>query len=67
MEKGHVRYTTYHCGVAVIKDRSLLGAAMAKLAAYEDAEDAGKLAVPGDSDADRCDGGANERLGHSEG
>ena len=67
MEKDHVRYTTYHCGVAVIKDRSLLGAAMAKLAAYEDAEDAGKLAAPEAPDAGRHDGGPNERFGRSEG
>lgn len=30
------RYTEYHCGVAVIKDREKLKDAMAVLAAYED-------------------------------
>lgn len=34
-----IRYTEYHCGVAVIKDRNLLSEAMAKLARYEDMED----------------------------
>ena len=36
------RLTEYHCGVAVIKNKELLKEAMAKLAAYEDAEEAGK-------------------------
>jgi hypothetical protein len=36
------RFTEYHCGVAVIKNKELLKEAMAKLAAYEDAEEAGK-------------------------
>lgn len=34
-----VRYTEYHCGKAVIKDKALLSAAMQKLASYEDAEE----------------------------
>lgn len=34
-----MRYTEYHNGVAVIKDKTLLKNAMAKLAKYEDAED----------------------------
>lgn len=36
------RFTEYHCGVAVIKNKERLKDAMAKLAAYEDAEEAGK-------------------------
>ncbi|MGI6080836.1 MAG: hypothetical protein ACOYBV_07675 [Candidatus Avilachnospira sp.] len=36
------RLTEYHCGVAVIKNKELLKEAMAKLAAYEDTEEAGK-------------------------
>lgn len=38
-----MRYTEYHEGVAVIKDKALHKEAMRKLAAYEDAEEAGKL------------------------
>lgn len=34
-----MRYTEYHAGKAVIKDRSLLADAMEKLARYEDAEE----------------------------
>jgi len=34
-----MRYTEYHCGVAVIKDKSLMKDAMAKLAKYEDVEE----------------------------
>lgn len=34
-----MRYTEYHCGVAVIKDRALLPQAMEKLAKYEDVEE----------------------------
>lgn len=34
-----MRYTTYHCGKAVIKDKNLLPEAMAKLAKYEDEEE----------------------------
>lgn len=34
-----MRYTEYHCGVAVIKDKSLLSDALAKLAKYEDVEE----------------------------
>lgn len=44
-----MRYTTYHGGKAVIRNRTLLGEAMAKLAAYEDAEEAGKLAIVPDA------------------
>ena len=36
-----MRLTEYHCGVAVIKDKALIGEAMEKLAAYEDAEELG--------------------------
>lgn len=38
-----MRYTEYHVGKAVIKDRSLLAEAMAKLAKLEDAEDTNVL------------------------
>ena len=38
-----MRYTEYHCGRAVIKDREQLPAAMQKLARYEDAEIGGGL------------------------
>ena len=34
-----MRYTEYHCGVPVIKDKSLLTDALAKLAKYEDTEE----------------------------
>lgn len=34
-----MRYTEYHAGKAVIKDKNLLSEAMEKLARYEDAED----------------------------
>lgn len=34
-----MRYTEYHCGVPVIKDKSLLSGALAKLAKYEDVEE----------------------------
>ena len=34
-----MRYTERHCGVAVIKDKSLLPQAMEKLARYEDEEE----------------------------
>lgn len=34
-----MRYTEYHNGVAVIKDKALLKEAMQKLANYEDVED----------------------------
>ena len=37
-----MRYTEYHAGVAVIKDKAFLKEAMKKLAKYEDAEDQGK-------------------------
>ncbi|MED9967291.1 MAG: hypothetical protein UFJ18_10925 [Blautia sp.] len=37
-----MRYTEYHDGVAVIKDKALLKEAMAKLAKYEDVEDKSK-------------------------
>lgn len=37
------RLTEYRCGVAVIKNKELLKEAMAKLAAYEDAEEEGRL------------------------
>ncbi len=33
-----MRYTEYHCGKAVIKDKALLSEAMQKLAMYEDQE-----------------------------
>ena len=38
-----MRYTEYHAGKAVIKDRSLLADAMEKLARYEDAEENDRL------------------------
>ena len=34
-----MRYTEYHCNIAVIKDKSLLADALAKLAKYEDIEE----------------------------
>lgn len=34
-----MRLTEYHCGVAVIKDKSKLKQAMEKLAKYEDEEE----------------------------
>ena len=34
-----MRYTEYHCGVPVVKDKNLLFDALAKLATYEDVED----------------------------
>lgn len=37
-----MRYTEYHAGKAVIKDKNKLSEAMEKLARYEDAEDAVK-------------------------
>ena len=38
-----MRYTEYHAGKAVIKDKNLLSEAMEKLAKLEDAEDANVL------------------------
>lgn len=38
-----MRYTEYHVGKAVIKDKTLLSEAMEKLARYEDAEDTNVL------------------------
>lgn len=40
-----MRYTTYHCGKAVIKDKSKLAEAMEKLAKFEDEEER-KTTVP---------------------
>lgn len=40
-----MRYTEYHTGVAVIKDKALLKEAMQKLAVLEDAEEQGRLNV----------------------
>lgn len=37
-----MRYTEYHAGKAVIKDKSLLAEAMEKLAKFEDEEESGK-------------------------
>lgn len=37
-----MRYTEYHDGVAVIKDKSLMKEAIAKLAKYEDVEEESK-------------------------
>lgn len=34
-----MRYTEYHAGKAVVRDKSLLAGAMEKLARYEDAEE----------------------------
>ena len=38
-----MRYTEYHAGKAVIKDKSLLAEAMEKLARLEDAEEKDRL------------------------
>lgn len=38
-----MRYTEYHAGVAVIKDKNILKEAMRKLAELEDAEEQGRL------------------------
>ena len=38
-----MRYTTYHCGKAVIKDKNKLSEAIEKLARLEDAEDTNVL------------------------
>lgn len=38
-----MRYTEYHCGKAVIKDKALLSEAMQKLAMYEDQEAKGGI------------------------
>lgn len=40
-----MRYTEYHTGVAVIKDKTLLKEAMAKLAELEDLEEQRKLLI----------------------
>ena len=40
-----MRYTEYHDGVAVIKDKNLLKEAMKKLAKYEDAENAKDIEI----------------------
>ena len=40
-----MRYTEYHNGVAVIKDKNLLKEAMKKLAKYEDAENAKDIEI----------------------
>lgn len=40
-----MRYTEYHNGVAVIKDKTLLKNAMAKLAKYEDVEEESKAEI----------------------
>lgn len=40
-----MRYTEYHAGVAVIKDKALLKEAMAKLAKLEDLEEQRRLLV----------------------
>lgn len=37
-----MRYTTYHCGKAVIKDKSKLSEAMEKLAEFEEKEKCGE-------------------------
>lgn len=37
-----MRYTEYHAGKAVIKDKNKLSEAMEKLARYEDAEEKGQ-------------------------
>ena len=38
-----MRYTEYHAGKAVVRDKSLLAEAMEKLARYEDAEENDRL------------------------
>lgn len=40
-----MRYTEYHNGVAVIKDKTQIKDAMAKLARLEDLEQSGRLAA----------------------
>ena len=40
-----MRYTEYHAGVAVIKDKALLKEAMQKLAVLEDLEEQKRLLV----------------------
>lgn len=40
-----MRYTEYHTGVAVIKDKTLLKEAMQKLAKLEDAEEQDRLNI----------------------
>ena len=40
-----MRYTEYHAGVAVIKDKALLKEAMAKLVKLEDLEEQRRLLV----------------------
>lgn len=40
-----MRYTEYHAGVAVIKDKALLKEAMQKLATLEDLEEQRKLLI----------------------
>ena len=52
-----MRYTEYHCGVPVVKDKSLLTDALAKLAKYEDVED--------DPDMDEVLRGLYEAKNHS--
>ena len=43
-----MRYTTYHCGKAVIKDKNLLAEAMRKLAKLEDAEETIEPCITGE-------------------
>lgn len=38
-----MRYTEYHCNIAVVKDKALLFDALAKLAKYEDIEEEPEL------------------------
>ena len=52
-----MRYTEYHCGVPVIKDKSLLSDALAKLAKYEDVEE--------ESDMDRVLRGLYKAKSHA--
>lgn len=52
-----MRYTEYHCNIAVIKDKSLLSDALAKLAKYEDVE--------GEPDMDRVLRGLYKAKSHA--
>lgn len=50
-----MRYTEYHNGVAVIKDKSLMKEAMAKLAKYEDDEEILELKIKIQDYCDSCE------------
>ncbi len=50
-----MRYTEYHNGVAVIKDKALMKDAMAKLAKYEDDEEILELKIKAQDYCDSCE------------